>query len=49
MIGSQIVLNITPWLHCGTDNEIQLVSWDAPCAWDVKEISLRFYDPAVYP
>jgi hypothetical protein len=45
--GSHLELNITPWIHFGQDNRIQLVSYynrGAP-----SRIALDLYDPAIYP
>jgi hypothetical protein len=40
------VIAITPFLHYGADNVIELVSVYDHC--DVQHVSLDFYDPAVH-
>ncbi len=48
-LGERWSLNLTPWVRFGADNEIQIVTWEKPAAGDVREISLGFFDPQVYP
>jgi len=48
MIGQRWSLNLTPFVHFGADNEIELVRWTNP-ARTVREVSFNFFDPALYP
>ena len=49
MIGTRFDLNITPWIHIGQDNQLELVTWERPGKGSVQDVSLHFYDPAIYP
>jgi hypothetical protein len=44
---SRVGINITPWIHFGQDNRIQLVSIYNKGA--LSRVALDLYDPAVYP
>ena len=45
--GSHLELNITPWIHFGQDNRIQLVSYYN--RGSVGRIALNLYEPGTYP
>lgn len=49
MVGTRFDLNITPWVRIGQENEFELVTYENPGKGVVKDISLRYYDPATYP
>jgi len=49
MIGARWSLTLTPFVHFGADNEIQLVRWDKAGPGFVREAFLGFFDPTVYP
>jgi len=49
MIGARWSLNLTPFVHFGADNEIQLVRWDKSGLGFVREGFMGFFDPKAYP
>ncbi|MDR3401447.1 MAG: beta-galactosidase [Chthoniobacter sp.] len=48
-IGSHWSLNITPYIHFGAENEIEIVSRDSPSTGKVESVRLDFYKPEVFP
>ncbi len=48
-IGNHLDLNITPWIHFGERNEIQIVTWDGPSTGQVDAIHLVFFNRLEYP
>ena len=48
-IGPRTDLNVTPWVRFGEDNEIVLVSGNAPSTGRVDSVALHFFDKGVYP
>jgi hypothetical protein len=49
MIGSRWSLNLTPFVHFGEDNEIQLVRWNGSGAAVVRQVFMGFYPSNGYP
>lgn len=49
MIGPRWSLNLTPWVKCGGDNEIEIVCNGNVGQGKVNAVSLDFYEPGVYP
>jgi hypothetical protein len=47
--GGETNLNVTPWLHYGQDNKIEIVRWGGPGTVRVEKVELRFYRRGVYP
>jgi len=43
------VLNITPWVKFGEDNEIQVGRLPGPGSGSIDKLSLDFYEPGTYP
>ncbi|MFI5378019.1 MAG: hypothetical protein ACHRHE_01820 [Tepidisphaerales bacterium] len=48
-IGTDIDLNVTPWIRFGQDNEIILVATGGTSACGIRNVELRYYDRDVYP
>jgi len=49
MIGSRWSLNLTPFIHFGGDNEIQLVRWNSAGSGTVRQVFMGFYAANGYP
>ncbi|MDD5199075.1 MAG: hypothetical protein PHC88_04670 [Terrimicrobiaceae bacterium] len=49
MIGERWSLNLTPFMRFGAENEIELVRWNGPGAGAVRDVSLGFFEPGVFP
>ena len=45
LIGERWSLAITPFVHCGGENEIELVRWGGSGSGRVREVTLGFSDP----
>jgi hypothetical protein len=42
MIGSHFDLDITPWIHFGRDNQIELVHWSGPGPAEIKAVEIHY-------
>jgi hypothetical protein len=49
MLGNRWSLNLAPFVRWGEDNEIEVVRWESAGAGNVREVSLNFFDPKLYP
>lgn len=49
MIGHRWSLNLTPFIHFGAANEIELARWDRAGPGTVQQVSLGFFDRKFYP
>lgn len=49
MIGSRWSLNLTPFIHFGGDNQIQLVRWNGAGSGAVRQVFMGFYAANGYP
>ena len=49
MIGSRWSLNLTPFVHFGEENEIQLVRWNGEGSGAVRQVLMGFYPANGYP
>jgi hypothetical protein len=48
-IGERWSLNLTPFVHFGSDNELEVVRWGGSGSGQVRVVTLGFYDPNLYP